>query len=78
MKAEVIELENDLCEFYTKNKEGKGSGYGRRKIEAFVNFKNKELIEICTKLIDANKRESVIETIEWSDELEDYLNKLKK
>jgi len=39
---------------------------------------NKELIEICTKLIDANQRESVFETIEWTDELENYLLKTNK
>ncbi len=46
-------------------------------LNAFSQFQNKELIEICTKLIHANKREDVIETIEWTDELEDYLTSLK-
>ena len=46
-----------------------------QKYTDYIEFQNKKLIEICTKLIDAGKRESVIETIEWTNELEDYLLK---
>ena len=50
----------------------------RQDLEKYIDYletKNKELTEICTKLIDADKRESVFETIEWTDELENYLLK---
>ena len=57
MKAEIIELENDLCEFYTKNKAGKGYGYGRRKIEEIVNVQNKELIEAYDEYIEFLSKE---------------------
>ena len=60
----------------SQNLDGKNKNQ-RRSLKSLIQ-ENKELIEICTKLVDANKREDVIETIEWTDELEDYLLKTNK
>jgi uncharacterized membrane protein YqiK len=47
----LTQLDAELREFYTKNKEGKGSGYGMRAIRQYVN--ELPLGEKLTKAIEA-------------------------
>ena len=49
----LIELDAQLREYYTKNKEGKGGGYGGRLIQQYINYLPTETK--LTKAIEALK-----------------------